>query len=258
MPETRSKTDTDKRACGHRCLQKSWTVTKVSENSSSLISWSTQNRYQLAHLLEHGHAKRGGGRVEARPHIAPAEEAGKEQLLLILKRRCKMTHKEVLQWRLKQSCRLPLRPLRGRRKPGTAVSGFPLSSADNFAADGTAYFKMSRLDFELYTDEKSPDTEATVEAVLDSHGIFYAKSEVWIPLRTVRSALSNGGLNMGNKVKFNICNVHYAPITIGTDGQSFATPVAMPARCLSLDPNGEPESFCGRHRVLHHQQQHGL
>lgn len=33
---------------------------------------------------------------------------------------------------------------------------------------------------ELYTDKKEPDVEEQVEAVLDEHGIFYNKTEVWI------------------------------------------------------------------------------
>ena len=55
---------------------------------------------------------------------------------------------------------------------------FPRS--DNFSADGQVYFKINELHFELYTDAKQPDVEADVEAVLDRHGLFYDKSEVWI------------------------------------------------------------------------------
>lgn len=50
----------------------------------------------------------------------------------------------------------------------------------NFAADGIAYYKKRKLHLELYTDYKSVELEERMETVLERHGIFYGKSEVWI------------------------------------------------------------------------------
>ena len=55
-----------------------------------------------------------------------------------------------------------------------------LPESDNFSADGKVYLKVSVVNIELYTDEKSPATEQMLEDVMDAHEIFYEKSEIWI------------------------------------------------------------------------------
>lgn len=60
---------------------KSWRTKKTRESSHVLeVTVYSPKRYMLAHLVEKGHAKRGGGRVAGKPHIAPAEQHGIEQL----------------------------------------------------------------------------------------------------------------------------------------------------------------------------------
>lgn len=63
-------------------------------------------------------------------------------------------------------------------EPPFVVFLFP--SSNNFSADGMVYQKINRLRIEVYTDFKQPNIESNIEAVLDQHGLFYEKNEVWI------------------------------------------------------------------------------
>ena len=60
---------------------KSWTSKVTAESYAGIeVTVYSPSRYMLAHLLENGHAKRGGGRVRAIPHIKPAEDHAIEEL----------------------------------------------------------------------------------------------------------------------------------------------------------------------------------
>ncbi|MDP4158386.1 MAG: HK97 gp10 family phage protein [Bacillota bacterium] len=66
-------------------------VNKTKFDSSNIygitrrIIWNPAN-YRIVHLLEKGHAKRGGGRVQAYPHVLPAEQKYASLLQLRIRR----------------------------------------------------------------------------------------------------------------------------------------------------------------------------
>lgn len=65
-----------------------WTSKVESENAVSVgIRIYNRKKPGLTHLLEKGHAKRGGGRVEGQPHISTAEENAIENYEKRLKER---------------------------------------------------------------------------------------------------------------------------------------------------------------------------
>ena len=57
---------------------------------------------------------------------------------------------------------------------------FLFPGSENFSADNIVYAEFSNLSIELYTDEKDPELEDSIEAVLNDHELFWNKSEVWI------------------------------------------------------------------------------
>ena len=70
------KADSPKRKTKGGAYAKSWTYKTEPSGNMGAKKYIIHNakHYRIAHLLEKGHAKRGGGRVEARVHIKPIED----------------------------------------------------------------------------------------------------------------------------------------------------------------------------------------
>lgn len=67
----------------------SWTVKKnpnLLRMQRGYVVCAGKNGYYLTHLLEFGHAKVNGGRVEGREHIAPAADAAPDLLIENIKK----------------------------------------------------------------------------------------------------------------------------------------------------------------------------
>jgi hypothetical protein len=66
---------------------KSWslkTIKKTGVPDVNIIHVKAPH-YRLAHLLEHGHSLRSGGRTKAQPHIAPVEEEAAQEYINAVK-----------------------------------------------------------------------------------------------------------------------------------------------------------------------------
>ena len=91
-----------------------------------------------------------------------------------------MTHKEVMQMLSELDIPFAYDHFAEGESPAPPFICFLFPGSENFSADNIVYAAFEILHLELYTDEKNPELEVRVEALLSQHELFWNKTEVWI------------------------------------------------------------------------------
>ena len=78
--ETKAASPVGKKGRKRGKYRKGWAVRTEEERMSATSIVHNRTDYQLAHLLEKGHALRQGGRTKPIPHIEPAEQKAISEL----------------------------------------------------------------------------------------------------------------------------------------------------------------------------------
>lgn len=66
--------------------RRGWKAKKVFENANEVRYRIYNTRHQITHLLEKGHARKGGGKVAPRIHIRPAETWAQREFMKRIKK----------------------------------------------------------------------------------------------------------------------------------------------------------------------------
>ena len=91
-----------------------------------------------------------------------------------------MTHEEVMQMLAEMKIPFAYDHFAEGESPDPPFICFLFPGSENFAADDVVYMEFSNLSIELYTDEKDPELEDSVEAVLTMPAMTIMHMEVWI------------------------------------------------------------------------------
>ena len=80
-----------------------------------------------------------------------------------------MTHEDVMQMLAETEIPFAYDHFAEGESPDPPFICFLFPGSENFAADNVVYMEFSNLSIELYTDEKDPELEDRVEAVLNAY-----------------------------------------------------------------------------------------